>query len=42
MLHSDPGAQIGLPASSEAGLEVELHVAVDKIQDRVGRRSSGD
>ena len=40
MLHSDPGAQIGLPAGSKAGLKVQLHVAVDEVQDRVRRRSS--
>ena len=33
MLHSDPRAQIGLPSGSETGLKVQLHVAVDEVQD---------
>ena len=30
-----PGAQVQLPADGEAGLQVELHVAADEVQDRV-------
>ena len=30
-----PGAKVQLPADGEAGLQVELHVAADEVQDRV-------